>query len=908
MPDKKRPYALADIDRVDPNDVYKYLVYEKGVPETHAVAMVNNMKYESNYNPYVQGDYMIPKGKGHRRNSDRLVRKNSDGDYVYMNYNTKGKAGLPVEQEYLDAVRPMAGGMFQHQGKRYKNLLDYSDTEYVPDWQTQMDFAMTEPQTKRFLKKSFDDPESASQYFTKRWEVPANAEQKALDRLENIPELLDTIEANPDTPYALDELQKSYAVPPVTVVADRFAKGGAHNMNKMNKRYYATGGVSPSLINDIVSNEGFSSTVYEDSSGTPTIGYGYTKWSLTGKNGIPSWKEYWKADGTPIKEMSREKADEIREAIVQERVNTVNNNLSPEIIESLSQDQYNSIVDLVYRSGAGNVEESGLWKVLNDGDFAGAAELITTSPELKKAGGKVLEEGDRGYDGIVARNNRAASTFDRNQGGINPVTDNMARALGEPTSQDLNDELFGGFNSAEEQAAAEAAYYANTDQQGIINAIDPVRQNPEDFQTSIPLEDMTAEDYDRVMPGFLPDEFSNLLPEVVISADRIQKRKPYYDEIDYTQIPEEYAIRPAGQNPEDFQTQGTPEEEAAWYAKNTDQAGIIDQLVRDYAAQQPPQNPEDFQTSTPLNQLTAEDYARLGIDSDGIANFLADQYEASLESDFPTRRTNMLEEPAIARDAEIEAERQASYDPMTQEEIDATIRDRNVDEFIREKVAPFEDPAAKAPFVGPPEYVEPTMAKAVGNIDNPDVRPKERRVPNLNNMDYMGLLSSLGTYATRMGPLKRALSEAEEWDQVKYPRYNPALLDATVPKRDVRDAYTTAMSTAGDQGKLDLGALALLATKQAQETSRVEENISNQNAQIRNQAQQLNNQIMMQELADTAANKGAAQTMRYQILNDMGKAGEMSLREYNMMRNDANVKKMFEQVFDDKFSEYKTST
>jgi len=29
----------------------------------------------------------------------------------------------------------------------------------------------------------------------------------------------------------------------------------------------------------------------------------------------------------------------------------------------------------------------------------------------------------------------------------------------------------------------------------------------------------------------------------------------------------------------------------------------------------------------------------------------------------------------------------------------------------------------KNPFVGSPEYVEPTMAKAVGNIDNPDIRP-----------------------------------------------------------------------------------------------------------------------------------------------------------------------------------------
>jgi len=889
MPDKKRPYSLADIDRVDPNEVYKYLVYEKGVPETHAVAMVNNMKYESGYDPYVQGDYMIPKGKGHRRNSDRLVRKNSDGDFVYMDYNKKGKAGLPVEQEYLDAIRPQAGGMFQHQGKRYENLLDYSNTKYVPGWQTQMDFAMTEPQTKRFLKKSFDNPESASKYFTKKWEVPANAEQKSLDRLENLPNLLSGIDASSSDAYALNELEKEYALPPVTISANKFAQGGAHNINNMNKRYYATGGVNPSLVESLIKNEGFIGVAYPDLTGETTIGYGYTKHALTGKNGIPSWKEYWKPDGTPIKRMSEDEANKIREVIVQERVDTVNNNVDSEIIESLSQEQYNSLVDLVYRNGSGNLRDSGLWDVINKGkgeNLQEIAEFIVTSPNLLKAGGKVLEEGDDGYNGITARNKRAASTFDKNQGSVNPVTDNMARANGDPTSEDINNELFGGFESAEAQQAATDAYYANTNQQGIIDnrryvsntledefpnllpemvisANQPARQNPEDFQTQTSLQDMTAEDYARVMPGFLPA---------------------------------------AVQDPQDFQTQGTPEEEAAWYAKNTNQAGIIDRLVRDYAAQQPPQNPEDFQTSTPLNELTAEDYARLGIDSEAIANRLADDYAADDSEDgFPMRRPSMLEEDAIARDAEIEAERIASDAPMTQEEIDATKRDRGIDEFIREDVAP---------FVGPPEAAS-RMATATGNLDNPDVRPKEGgegRKPNLGNMDYMGLLSSLGGYAARMGPLRRALNEADEWDKVKYPRYDPALLDATVPKRDVRDAYTTAMSTAGDQGKLDLGALALLATKQAQEVSRVEENLSNQNAQIKNQAQQLNNQITMQELNDTAANKGAAQTMRYQILNDMGKAGEMSIREYNMQRNDANVKNMFAQVFGDEFGKNKSYT
>tara|TARA_R110002020_G_scaffold117882_2_gene269406 strand:+ start:3784 stop:6315 length:2532 start_codon:yes stop_codon:yes gene_type:complete len=840
MPEKKRPYSLADIDRVDPSDVYKYLIYEKGIPETHAVAMVNNMKYESGYDPYVQGDYMIPKGKGHRRNSDRLVRKNSDGDFVYMDYNKKGKAGLPVEQEYLDAIRPMAGGMFQHQGKRYENLLDYSGTEYVPDWQTQMDFAMTEPQTKRFLKKSFDDPESASQYFTKKWEVPANAEQKALDRLENIPNLLSSInsEAGSSNAYALNDLEKEYALPPVTVSANKYAQGGAHNINKMNKRYYATGGVNPSLINDIIGNEGFRSNVYKDSSGTPTIGYGYTKYSLTGKDGIPSWKEYFKADGTPIKEMTKEKADEIREAVIQERVNTVNSNLTPEIIESLSQEQYNSLVDLVYRNGSGNVENSGLWDVVNDGDLSAAAELINTSPELKKAGGNVLEEGDDGYAGITARNKRAASSFSNLEGSFDTTTDNIAKATGQPTAQDLNDELFGGFESAEAQQAATDAYYANRNQTGIINS-------------------------------------------------NIQ------------------------QTPENFQTQGTPEDEARWYAENTNQEGIINQIANDFAASQAAN-----QLGAPY-EPTAENYARLGINSNAIARQVADDYDASQEFpnllpevlvgsedvDFPMREPSMLEKNAIARDAEIEAER-SDLTPMTQEEIDATIRDRAIGGFIREEVTPYQNPATKktdVPFVGPPEFSGEALVKE-GYEERPE-KP-ERRKPNLGNMDYMGMLSSLGSYAARTGPLRRALNEAEEWDEVKYPRYDPALLDATVPKRDVRDAYTTAMSTAGDQGKLDLGALALLATKQAQEVSRVEENLSNQNNQIKNQAQQLNNQITMQEMNDTAANKGAAQTMKYQILNDMGKAGEMSMREMNMMRNDANVKKMFEDVFDEKFSKY----
>jgi len=69
-----------------------------------------------------------------------------------------------------------------------------------------------------------------------------------------------------------------------------------------------------------------------------------------------------------------------------------------------------------------------------------------------------------------------------------------------------------------------------------------------------------------------------------------------------------------------------------------------------------------------------------------------------------------------------------------------------------------------------------------------------------------------------------------------------------------------------------------------------------------NQAQQINNQLTMQEMADTAANKGAAQTMKYQALAAMSEMGQGSLREANMRRNDQIVKQMFSNVFGDEFA------
>ncbi len=222
---------------------------------------------------------------------------------------------------------------------------------------------------------------------------------------------------------------------------------------------------------------------------------------------------------------------------------------------------------------------------------------------------------------------------------------------------------------------------------------------------------------------------------------------------------------------------------------------------------------------------------------------------------------------------------------------------------------------ADANFVGPPEMSlsDPLNPNFVGPPEAPDepIEPKKPLDPvdrnflsKLKGQDYTGLLSDIGSYAARMGPLMRAMREADSYDQVRYPRFSPALPTAYAQKSDIDTAFNTARRAAMQQGKLDLGALSALATQQARSVAGVEENVANERIGLLNQAQQLNNQITMQEMADTAANKGAAATMKYQALAAMSEMGQGSLREANMRRNDAIVKEMFSNVFGDEFGNY----
>jgi len=172
------------------------------------------------------------------------------------------------------------------------------------------------------------------------------------------------------------------------------------------------------LGDSLISNEGFRENMYYDmatdedpTAGTATIGYGYTKSALDGKDGVPSWREYWNADGTKTgKIMTEEVADSIKETIVNRYVKQVNSDIKVDLTES----QNNALVDLYYRNGAGNVAKSGIIELINAGKIKEAAELIKAggkNGQLIKADSKVLAEGDKLYKGINNRNNRAAENL-----------------------------------------------------------------------------------------------------------------------------------------------------------------------------------------------------------------------------------------------------------------------------------------------------------------------------------------------------------------------------------------------------------------------------------------------------------------------------------------------------------------
>lgn len=128
--------------QINPRDVYDYLL-ERGVSPIHAKGMLANIQHESGFNPGSLGD-----------------KDQSTGVYT-------------------------SGGLFQHHANRFQNLQEY-DPNWAVNWQSQIDYALSEDSTQTYLNTNFKSPEEASTWFTINWERPANAQESARRRLSHL--------------------------------------------------------------------------------------------------------------------------------------------------------------------------------------------------------------------------------------------------------------------------------------------------------------------------------------------------------------------------------------------------------------------------------------------------------------------------------------------------------------------------------------------------------------------------------------------------------------------------------------------------------------------------------------------------------------------------------------------------
>ncbi|RRV49596.1 lysozyme [Pseudomonas sp. p106] len=115
----------------------------------------------------------------------------------------------------------------------------------------------------------------------------------------------------------------------------------------------------------IKSFEGLRLQAYQDAVGVWTIGYGTTR-------GVSA--------GISI-------TNEQAERMLLNDVQRFEPEVERLITAPLSQNQWDALISFTYNLGAANLESSTLRRLLNAGDYAGAAEQF---PRWNKAGGKVL--------------------------------------------------------------------------------------------------------------------------------------------------------------------------------------------------------------------------------------------------------------------------------------------------------------------------------------------------------------------------------------------------------------------------------------------------------------------------------------------------------------------------------------
>lgn len=129
--------------------------------------------------------------------------------------------------------------------------------------------------------------------------------------------------------------------------------------------------ISPNGLKFIISFEGLSLKPYLDSAGVATIGYGTIMY--------PSYHNVTMTDPN----ITQDQASQYLEWELDQKAAHV----TLLVKAPLNQNQFDALVSFAYNLGLGALQESTLLKLLNSGDYAGAADEF---PKWDRAGGHVV--------------------------------------------------------------------------------------------------------------------------------------------------------------------------------------------------------------------------------------------------------------------------------------------------------------------------------------------------------------------------------------------------------------------------------------------------------------------------------------------------------------------------------------
>jgi hypothetical protein len=122
---------------------------------------------------------------------DKYVSKEAVKSYLSSKMDNFKVAGIMANIQAESGFRPgvmgdhgTSGGLFQHHAERFTKMVAASGGPqgWKTNWKGQIDFALTEPAGRKYLRMKFNSPEEASKWWTLYFEIPANKQQVAVSR------------------------------------------------------------------------------------------------------------------------------------------------------------------------------------------------------------------------------------------------------------------------------------------------------------------------------------------------------------------------------------------------------------------------------------------------------------------------------------------------------------------------------------------------------------------------------------------------------------------------------------------------------------------------------------------------------------------------------------------------------